>query len=93
MWCVGFESAESNSPVAVVDEGDVAALADDEVIEDADSYEVSDFAQPSCDLEVLSRRSEIAARVVVDERAWLGSDLGNIVKLWGSTAIARQFKR
>ncbi len=33
------------SPVSVVDEADVAPLADDDVVEDADAHEVADFAQ------------------------------------------------
>lgn len=44
---------ELKSPVPVVDEGDVASLADDDVVEHLHADQLPDFAEAAGDLEIL----------------------------------------
>jgi hypothetical protein len=52
-------------PVTVIDEGDVAPAADDDVIESADPHDLADVGEAAGDLQVFLAGGRIAARMVV----------------------------
>ena len=54
------------SPVAVIDEADVTAGTDDDVVDDANADDLADLPEAARDLEVLPARGRIAARMIVD---------------------------
>ena len=51
----------------LVGEADVAAVADDDVVEDADAHQFADLAEALRDRDVLGARRRVAARVVVHQ--------------------------
>src|SRR5579884_3068610 len=66
---------ERSAP-ATLGQADVAVGGDDDVVENSDSAEIADLAQPEGELDVGTRRCWVSGRVVVDEddRRGRGSD-------------------